>query len=138
MGPRPGARDRRLPRGAPARPAGLPPPRAARALGALRGRRPIASSATVGALPSVAFTANLKRHVECPSLEVEGTTVGEALERVFAASPRLRGYVVDERGVLRKHMAIFVDGQLIRDRERLSDPVSPRSEIYVMQALSGG
>jgi hypothetical protein len=35
-------------------------------------------------------------------------------------------------------MMVFVDGQQIGDRERLSDPVRPASEIYVMQALSGG
>ncbi len=62
----------------------------------------------------------------------------EVLDRVFADNPRLRGYVVDERGVLRKHMSVFVDGAQITDRETLSDPVTPRSEIYVMQALSGG
>ena len=62
----------------------------------------------------------------------------EVLDRVFADHPRLRGYVVDERGVLRKHMSVFVDGAQIADRETLSDPVGPASELYVMQALSGG
>lgn len=57
---------------------------------------------------------------------------------MFSANPRLRGYVVDERGALRKHMSIFVDGDLIVDRRTLSDSVGPTSEIYVMQALSGG
>jgi hypothetical protein len=46
--------------------------------------------------------------------------------------------VLDERGVLRKHMTIFVDGRQLADRDGLSDRVEPRSEIYVMQALSGG
>lgn len=64
--------------------------------------------------------------------------MGAALARVFDANPRLRGYVVDERGALRKHMTIFVDGELVKDRMQLSDPVGPHTEIYVMQALSGG
>jgi sulfur-carrier protein len=64
--------------------------------------------------------------------------VREVLEGVFADNPRLRGYIVDERGALRRHMIVFVDGRQISDRERLSDRVGPRSEIYVMQALSGG
>jgi len=81
---------------------------------------------------------NLRRHVDCPTVDVEGTTVREVLDRVFAANPRLRGYIVDERGVLRKHMSIFVDGVQLVDREKLSDPVTASSEIYVMQALSGG
>lgn len=86
----------------------------------------------------VAFTANLKRHVDCPTVEVAGATVAEVLERVFTDYPRLRGYIVDERGVVRKHMTVFVDGRQIADRDRLSDPVGQNAEVYVMQALSGG
>ena len=86
----------------------------------------------------VVFTANLQRHVPCPPITVAATTVGEALARVFADNPRLRGYVVDERGALRKHMTVFVDGEQMKDRTRLSDPVGADAEIYVMQALSGG
>lgn len=86
----------------------------------------------------VSFTANLQRHVPCPDVEAPGETVREVLDHVFAERPRLRGYVVDERGVLRKHMVVFVDGVQIVDRASLGDPVGPSSEIYVMQALSGG
>ena len=89
-------------------------------------------------MATVVFTPNLRRHVDCPTMDVDGATVREVLDRVFADHPRLRGYVIDERGVLRKHMIVFVDGQQIADRERLSDQVSPRAELYVMQALSGG
>ena len=35
-------------------------------------------------------------------------------------------------------MAIVVDGKPLRDRVRLSDPISAASAIYVLQALSGG
>jgi len=35
-------------------------------------------------------------------------------------------------------MIIFVDGEIIRDRARLSDPVTGSSQIHVFQALSGG
>jgi len=87
---------------------------------------------------TVAFTTNLQRHVVAPAVEVPGATVREVLERVFADNPRLRGYVLDERGVLRKHMSIFVDGEQLVDRALLSDPTRPDSAIYVMQALSGG
>ena len=62
----------------------------------------------------------------------------EVLDAVFAGNPRARGYVLDEQQELRKHMAIFVDGRMILDRAGLSDAVGPGSEVYVMQALSGG
>ena len=89
-------------------------------------------------MADVAFTPNLQRHVECPRRDAPGSTVREVLDGVFADNPRLRGYIVDERGALRRHMIVFVDGRQISDRERLSDRVGPRSEIYIMQALSGG
>ena len=89
-------------------------------------------------MPRVVFTPNLQRHVACPAVDVAGATVREALERVFVDNPRLRGYVVDEHGALRKHMAVFVDGQQLVDRAAFSDAVTAGSEIYVMQALSGG
>ena len=86
----------------------------------------------------VVFTQNLQRHVECPPTDAPGDTVREVLDAVFLEVPRLRGYVVDETGRLRKHMTIFVDGERLADRTTLQDPVTTDSEIYVMQALSGG
>lgn len=89
-------------------------------------------------MPRVSFTQNLQRYIDLPPREVSGSTVGEALDAVFAQNPRARDYVLDERGALRKHMAVFVGGSPIRDRENLTDPVPPGSEIHVIQALSGG
>jgi sulfur-carrier protein len=89
-------------------------------------------------VPKVIFTANLRRHVDCPATEAEGATVREVLDRVFAVNDRVRSYVLDDQAALRKHMAIIVDGHAVKDRQGLSDPVTARSEIYVLQALSGG
>lgn len=86
----------------------------------------------------IAFTTHLERYVECPITETDGATVREALERVFAQNPMLRGYVVEETGALRKHVSVFVDNQPIVDRVGLSDSVVADSEIYILQALSGG
>lgn len=89
-------------------------------------------------MPRVVFTPNLQRHVDCPPLTVAGATVREALTRAFEAEPRIERYVLDDRGGLRKHMVVFVDGAPASDRAGLSDPVADDSEIVVMQALSGG
>ena len=89
-------------------------------------------------MPRVVFTSNLQRHVNCPETPVAPGTVRSALAQVFVAQPQARGYVLDEQGHLRKHVVVFVDGQRVRDRERLSDPVREASEVYVMQALTGG
>ncbi len=89
-------------------------------------------------MPLVVFTENIQRHVLCPPRQVEGGTVREVLDAVFATNERARGYVLDEHGAVRKHMTIFVNGVMIRDRTTLSEPVAPDGEVYVMQALSGG
>lgn len=82
--------------------------------------------------------ANIQRHVECPPQDVQGATVAEALEAVFAQNNRLRSYVLDDQGEVRKHMNIFVDGALLRDRVRQSDKIDADTEIHIIQALSGG
>ena len=89
-------------------------------------------------MPRVAFTQNIQRHVECPTVEAAGATVWEVLSAYFAAHPHARGYVLDEQGAVRHHMVIFVDGRPIRDRVHLTDAVGPSGEVYVSQALSGG
>jgi sulfur-carrier protein len=89
-------------------------------------------------MPSVRFTRNIQRHVECPTLEVSGATLHDVLNAYFAANERARGYVLDDAGRLRKHMALFIDGQQIGDRDRLSDPVPPTAVVDVVQSLSGG
>jgi molybdopterin synthase sulfur carrier subunit len=86
----------------------------------------------------VVFTANVQRHVACPEARAHGSTVGEVLARVFEENPQARGYVLDDQSALRKHVTIFLDGKMIRDRMHLTDAVSDSSTIYVFQALSGG
>jgi molybdopterin converting factor small subunit len=89
-------------------------------------------------MPRVAFTPNLRRHLDCPTLEAEGATLRAVLESVFAANPGLRGYLLDEHGRLRKHVTIFVNDTPVADRATLADPITPQDEIFVLQALSGG
>ena len=89
-------------------------------------------------MATLAFTANIQRHVACPPCQVDGQTVRAVLEAAFAANPSARTYVLDDQGALRRHINVFVDGQLIRDRSGLTDAVSPDANVYVFQALSGG
>ncbi len=86
----------------------------------------------------ISFAHSIQRHVECPPLTVEGDTLRDVLEAVFQENDRLRGYVLDDQGSLRKHLAVFVDGQQIADPFQLSDAVPPAATIHVIQALSGG
>ena len=69
---------------------------------------------------------------------VPGPTVHAVLTQVFAAEPRLRSYILDDQDRVRRHVAIYVNGERIVDRDRLSDPVGDADEVFVFQALSGG
>jgi hypothetical protein len=89
-------------------------------------------------MPRIRFTRNIQRHVECPEREAAGATVRAALESYFAAYPAARGYVLDDRDMLRQHMAVFVDGSQLMDRDGLSDAVGAGSVLDIVQALSGG
>ena len=89
-------------------------------------------------MPTVHFTSHLQKFAPCEPVAVAGSNVGEALRIALADNLQLRSYVLDEQGHLRRHVTIFVDGQLIADRVGLSDSVGPDTELYVMQALSGG
>lgn len=89
-------------------------------------------------MATLRFTPNIQRHVECPETTARGATLRDVLDDAFRANPRARAYVLDDQSALRKHMTIFIDGQTLRDRKRLSDPVGENSVVYVYQALSGG
>jgi len=89
-------------------------------------------------MATVSFTRALARFHEAPSVEVEGETLADALAAAFAARPVLRGYVLDEQGALRRHVAVYINDRPANDRVRLTDPVAARDQVYVFQALSGG
>ncbi len=70
--------------------------------------------------------------------EVEGASVREALDSLFAMHPQLRRYLLTDGGTVRQHVNVFLNETLIEDRRGLSDAVSPGDTIHVIQAVSGG
>jgi len=86
----------------------------------------------------VVFTPNLQRHLSCPVTQAPGCSVRAVLDHVFADQHRLRSYVLDDQGRVRRHVTIYVNADPIADRQTLSDPVGETDEIFVFQALSGG
>ena len=94
----------------------------------------------IGTVATVSFTQNLRQHLssDLPPIAVDVGTVAAAFEEIFAEHPKLRSYLLDDQGAVRKHVAIFLDGETISDRAKLSDPLPADGEIFVTQALSGG
>ncbi len=90
-------------------------------------------------MPTVKFTKALNRFF--PALQdtaAGGATLTAILSEMDEHYPGVKSYLLDEQGKLRKHVNIFIDGNMINDRDTLSDAVTDRSEVYIIQALSGG
>jgi hypothetical protein len=92
----------------------------------------------MSAMPTVAFTPQLRRFTEAPQIECGATTLRDALDAAFALNPRLRGYLLDDQGHLRANVVVFIDGRRSSDRIRLAEPLAADARVVVMQALSGG
>jgi sulfur carrier protein ThiS len=89
-------------------------------------------------VPTVSFAPALTRHVPCPPQEVDALSVRAALDAAFLAAPPLRHYVLDEQGGLRKHVALFVNGEMLLRPTALERPLAARDQLMVIQALTGG
>lgn len=69
------------------------------------------------------------------NVDADGATVREVLDDLDRRYPGIAFRVVDEQGVLRTHLSVWLDGERCRD---LSAPVDGLDEVVLMQALSGG
>lgn len=65
---------------------------------------------------------------------LEGATVGALLAELEASRPALRGWILDERGRVRRHIAVFVAGDHAGERTA----VSPGDRVDILPAISGG
>ena len=90
-------------------------------------------------MAKIRFTSALKRFF--PTLtesEIEGDTVRDVLNNIEKIYPGISNYLMQDDGTLRKHVNIFVQGNLIENRQTLSDKVKHSDELMIIQALSGG
>jgi len=65
---------------------------------------------------------------------LDGASVGELLLALEREHPATSGWILDERGVIRRHINVFVNGEL-GERET---PVADEDRVDVLPALSGG
>jgi molybdopterin synthase sulfur carrier subunit len=68
----------------------------------------------------------------------QGETVRDVLDAAAADYPRLKNYVLDDQGRVRKHVAIFVGGGMQARETVLDTMLGASDDIYILQALSGG
>ena len=89
-------------------------------------------------MPSIAFTSHLREIGPVEPVSCGGETLADLLAAVDADYPRVKSYVLDDQGRLRKHIAVFVDGTLQPRDVVLGMRLAGQAKVYVMQALSGG
>jgi len=67
-------------------------------------------------------------------LELDGSTVGDVLKALEREHPDVRGWILDERGLIREHINVFVN----KDYGREDTAVAPGDTLHVLPAISGG
>jgi molybdopterin converting factor small subunit len=66
--------------------------------------------------------------------ELDGATVVELLRGLELRHPELGGWVLDERGSIRRHINVYVNGE----RGGADTPVGSEDRIEVLPAITGG
>ena len=90
-------------------------------------------------MPTVHLPAALKDYAAGRRrLDVAGGTVAVVLTALGQAHPGVGQRVLDERGALRPHVNVFVNGESIRYLAGLATPVTERDEVWILPAVSGG
>lgn len=90
-------------------------------------------------MAKIKFTSALKRFFPTlTEVEAEGDTVRDVLDNIEKIYPGISNYLIQDDGTLRKHVNIFIEGNMIENREILSDTVKHGDELLIIQALSGG
>jgi len=86
-------------------------------------------------MPRVILTGSICQHVGgLGAVAVGGDTAGAVVSALEAAYPALRGWVVDERGTLRRHVKLFLHGTAVW----LDAALGHDDELHIVAAISGG
>ncbi len=75
-------------------------------------------------------------------IEVDSPTasqsVADLLDRAFASHRVLDGKVRDERGEIRRHVKVFVNGEDATRGQGVDTPVPCGARVHIVNAVSGG
>ena len=87
----------------------------------------------------VLFARSLQSQARLPaSCGTQAATANEAVHALAQRYPQLRRFVLDDQLRLRRHVNIFINDALIRDRVKLSDRLSDGDRLHILAAVSGG
>jgi sulfur-carrier protein len=87
---------------------------------------------------SVTFAASLQRYVPCAPQHVLPASLREVLQSAMQAAPDMAHYVFDDQGNIRKHVAVFINRDMLQNRADLTQALHDGDQVLVVQALTGG
>ena len=77
----------------------------------------------------------LRSYTRAAQVQADGATLDALFDDLDRRYPGLRFRVVDEQGLLRPNMRVFVNGRGVRD---LQQALQPQDFVAIVLALSGG
>lgn len=86
---------------------------------------------------TVVLTANLQKYFPQDKLQLQAANILQLLEKMDQISPRFSSYILEDDKSVRKHVNIFIDGNLL-DKSKTSQALKAGQTVHIMQALSGG
>ncbi len=86
----------------------------------------------------VALTANLRQYYPEARFELAAGSVRELLAAMDRVRPHFSRYILEDNDTIRRHVNIFINGEVLADRADIDAGLPPGTEVHIMQALSGG
>ncbi|CAN5170435.1 N/A [soil metagenome] len=82
----------------------------------------------------VRLRGQLEKLAGSAELTIEGATVNELLQALEGEHSGLEGWILDETGVLRRHINVFINGEPAES----DTAVGEKDKIEILPAISGG
>jgi len=82
-------------------------------------------------MPEIIFTNHLRNVAPEEPIAVEAGSIISGLNEVFARYPKLRRYILDDQGLLRRAIRIYVDGRQLANGKDLHLQIGPATRVHV-------
>src|SRR5690606_18907782 len=90
-------------------------------------------------MPTVSIPTALRSFADNQDqVSVEGSNVGQLLNKLGTSYPKLRPHLFTDSGELRNFVNVFVNEENIRDLQSQETPVSEGDEVMIVPAVAGG
>lgn len=71
-------------------------------------------------------------------VEVEGSTIGQILDRLTTDYPSIKGQLLNDDGTLHRFLNVYVNDDDVRYLGGIEAPVADNDEITLLPAVAGG